>query len=64
MRTRSSRQNRAFHEHLESLDFPHEYEEAEGTHTWGFWDRHLPAILDFHRRNLGIPDDLEHVLLR
>lgn len=57
-------QNRSFRDHLESLNYPHEYVEAEGTHTWGFWDRHLPSTLDFHRRHLGIPDDLEHVLLR
>lgn len=57
-------QNRAFRDRLRSLDWGFEYEEHPGTHTWSFWDRHLRGALDFHRRNLGIPDDLEHALLR
>lgn len=50
-------QNRAFHEHLKALDFEHEYEEHPGTHNWHFWDQHVRSAIDFHRRNLGIPDD-------
>jgi S-formylglutathione hydrolase FrmB len=57
-------QNRAFHEHLQALEFAHEYEEHAGTHTWRFWDRHLQSAIDFHRRNLGIPDDPKHALIR
>ena len=57
-------QNRAFRDHLASLDFAHEYEEPEGSHTWNFWDRNLPSVIDFHRRNLEIPDNLEHAMLR
>lgn len=57
-------QNRAFHEHLNALDFAHEYEEHPGTHNWAFWDRHVRSAIDFHRRNLGIPDDPEHALIR
>jgi S-formylglutathione hydrolase FrmB len=57
-------QNRSFHEHLVALDFEHEYEEHTGTHDWAFWDRHLRSAIDFHRRNLGIPPDPEHELIR
>ena len=35
-----------------------------GTHAWHYWDRHVREAIDFHRRNLDIPDDLEHALLR
>ncbi len=57
-------QNRGFRGHLKGLDFPHEYEEHAGSHTWGFWDRHVRAAIDFHRRNLGIADSPEYALLR
>ncbi len=57
-------QNREFHEHLRMNDFAHAYEEHPGSHTWGFWDRHVRRAIDFHRENLGIPDDPEHELLR
>jgi S-formylglutathione hydrolase FrmB len=57
-------QNRAFHEHLETLGIDHEYEESSGTHNWHYWDVHVHKALDFHRRHLGMPDDLEYVLLR
>jgi putative tributyrin esterase len=57
-------QNRAFHKHLDTLDFTHDYEEHFGTHTWRFWDHHVRAAIDFHRRNLKIADDPEHELIR
>ncbi len=57
-------QNRSFHEHLESLKIVHEFHEQPGTHTWRYWDLRLQDALDFHRRSLKIPDDLEHTLLR
>jgi S-formylglutathione hydrolase FrmB len=57
-------QNRSFHKHLETLEIVHEYQEYPGTHTWSYWDLHLHEALDFHRRHLGIPDDLEHAILR
>lgn len=44
--------NRAFHSHLESIGYKHEYREFEGGHTWDYWDRHFPEALDFHRKNL------------
>jgi S-formylglutathione hydrolase FrmB len=57
-------QNRSFHEHLGALDVPHEYHEYPGTHNWAYWDLRVREAIDFHRRNLGIPDDPEHDLLR
>jgi S-formylglutathione hydrolase FrmB len=57
-------QNRAFHEHLRTLDIPHEYHEPPGSHSWGYWDQQVRQALDFHRRNLNIPDDPEHEILR
>jgi S-formylglutathione hydrolase FrmB len=56
--------NRAFHAHLNGLKIDHEYEESAGTHCWQYWDHHVRAALDFHRRHMGIPDDPEHALLR
>lgn len=57
-------QNRSFHQHLESIEFKHQYEEHPGTHNWSYWDLHVREALDFHRANLGIPEDREHALLR
>jgi S-formylglutathione hydrolase FrmB len=57
-------QNRAFRDHLESLDIPHEYHEHPGTHCWHYWDQRVREAIDFHRTHLGIPDDPEHALLR
>lgn len=45
--------NRAFHQHLESIGYPHEYAEYPGEHEWGYWDLHFQEALAFHRRNLG-----------
>ena len=45
--------NRAFHAHLDSLGFAHEYEEFPGAHDWAYWDRHVQDQLAFHRKNLG-----------
>ena len=56
--------NREFHRHLEKLHIPHEYHEGPGTHTWGYWDRQMRAILEFHARNLHLPPTPEHELLR
>jgi S-formylglutathione hydrolase FrmB len=47
-------QNREFHSYLESIRFPHEYEEFPGGHTWGYWDAHVQEALAFHRRVLHI----------
>jgi S-formylglutathione hydrolase FrmB len=47
-----------------SLDVAHDYHESPGTHTWSHWDRQVREAIDFHRRNLNIPDDPEHEPLR
>ena len=47
-------QNRAFHEHLETLGFPHEYHESPGTHDWQYWEYHTREALAFHARNLSL----------
>ena len=36
---------RAFHAKLDSLRIPHEYHEYPGSHTWGYWRRHLHESL-------------------
>jgi putative tributyrin esterase len=46
--------NRAFHEHLTKIGYPHEYLEAPGAHEWGYWDLHVQEAIAFHARNLGI----------
>lgn len=40
--------NRAFHEHLERLGFPHHYAEFLGGHTWEYWDEHVREALAQH----------------
>ncbi len=47
-------QNRQFHQHLESLHIPHEYQEFPGSHNWEYWDLHVREALAFHARNLGL----------
>jgi Predicted esterase len=47
-------QNRAFHEHLDALNIPHEYEEFPGGHDWAYWDAHVQEAVAFHARNLGL----------
>lgn len=47
-------ENRAFHEHLQSLGIPHEYEEYPGAHNWAYWDTHVQEAIAFHRKALGI----------
>jgi putative tributyrin esterase len=46
-------QNRAFHAYLESIDFPHTYEEHPGAHTWTYWDEHVQTALRQHAEVLG-----------
>lgn len=46
--------NRTYIETLRGTGLPHIYEENEGAHNWEYWDRHIPAALAFHARNLGI----------
>ena len=37
--------SRAFHRELADLGVPHEYHEFPGSHTWGYWSRHLRESL-------------------
>jgi S-formylglutathione hydrolase FrmB len=37
--------NIKFKKHMETLPFDHCYEEAPGTHEWGFWDTHIQNAL-------------------
>lgn len=46
--------NRAFHAHLESIGYAHEYAEFPGAHTWDYWDLHVREAIEFHARNLGL----------
>ncbi|HLV78652.1 MAG TPA: alpha/beta hydrolase family protein [Chthonomonadaceae bacterium] len=46
--------NRAYHRHLESLGFAHEYVEYPGEHDWAYWDLHVQEALAFHRKHLKI----------
>jgi len=46
--------NRAFHQYLNKLNIPHEYEEFPGEHSWDFWDTHIQEAIRFHAKVLGI----------
>ena len=46
--------NRDYHDHLTTLNIPHEYEEFPGAHTWDYWDIHVQEAIAFHRKSLGI----------
>jgi S-formylglutathione hydrolase FrmB len=48
-------QNRDFHTHLQSLPYPHEYEEFPGEHNWAYWDTHIQDAIRFHSKVLKIP---------
>lgn len=39
--------NRDFSAHLEALDIPHYFEEADGGHNWAFWDKYIQSALDY-----------------
>lgn len=39
--------NRKLHAYLEEIDFPHEYKEFPGAHTWDYWDLHIQEALRF-----------------
>jgi len=45
--------SRAFHRHLESIGYDHEYQEHPGAHTWDYWDQHVKESIDFFFRKLG-----------
>jgi S-formylglutathione hydrolase FrmB len=39
--------NVKFKNHIETLPFDHQYDEAPGTHEWGFWDAHIQKALQW-----------------
>lgn len=47
-------QNRAFHAHLKSIGYEHEYAEFPGAHDWAYWDEHVQEAIRFHTRHLNI----------
>lgn len=46
--------NRAFHRHLQTLKFAHEYQEYPGAHDWKYWDAHVTEAIAFHVHHLGL----------
>lgn len=46
--------NRLFHQHLEKLSIPHEYEEFSGEHNWAYWDIHVQEAIAFFAEALGL----------
>lgn len=39
--------NKAMHQHLLKLEYPHVYREFSGAHTWEYWTEHLRDVLEF-----------------
>jgi lysophospholipase L1-like esterase/esterase/lipase superfamily enzyme len=44
--------SRQLHERLKELGVPHIWREFPGTHSWTYWQEHLPQHLNFHQANL------------
>src|SRR5262249_21387330 len=42
--------SRRLHAHMEQLGLPHRYVEYPGGQDWSYWDEHLPAALEQHKR--------------
>jgi S-formylglutathione hydrolase FrmB len=40
-------ENRAFHQHLESLKWKHAYSEPPGAHEWAFWDAEIERVVEW-----------------
>jgi S-formylglutathione hydrolase FrmB len=40
--------NRGFHQRLDEVKIPHEYQEFPGTHSWDYWDVHVREAIAFH----------------
>jgi S-formylglutathione hydrolase FrmB len=40
--------NRAFHQHLQEIGYPHIYREFPGGHTWDYWNTHVQEALQRH----------------
>lgn len=45
--------NVAFHDYLNSIQYPHTYQEFSGGHTWEYWTEHLPDTLRFFSQILS-----------
>ena len=41
------RDTQKFHQHLETVRYPHEYRESPGEHEWGYWDREIDRALEW-----------------
>lgn len=44
--------NRRFRAHLKKLKIAHQYHEYPGIHDWAYWDRHIPAAIEFHLQHV------------
>lgn len=40
-------ENLRLKKHFESLDYDYTYDDGEGTHEWGYWDKNIKPILDW-----------------
>lgn len=47
-------ENRAFHKHLNAIDYPHQYREYSGNHSWEYWDTHVQDSIAFCAKELKI----------
>ncbi|MEM7680616.1 MAG: alpha/beta hydrolase family protein [Planctomycetota bacterium] len=47
--------SQAYSRTLADLGVAHENHVEDGDHDWGYWDRHIPAALDFHVKHLDVP---------
>ena len=50
-------ENRALHAHLTALDYPHEYQEHPGGHSWEYWDEHVQDTITFFKRVLRLGEE-------
>jgi S-formylglutathione hydrolase FrmB len=46
--------NREFHRQLVEMEYPHEYEEFTGSHSWDYWDAHIREAIAFHARAMKV----------
>ena len=48
--------NRRFHQHLEKLGIPYEYQEFPGGHNWAYWDERVQEAIAFFTGILGLQE--------
>lgn len=46
--------NRAFHDYLDEIGYPHTYLEFPGGHTWDYWNEHVQEALARHAQVVGV----------